>query len=235
MASGGVFELVRCARIRIARNALIRLLQVCGAQSYDWGKLGKVSSLQHRVAQRRTDGREMIAERVQGLRIRAGVAQLPLRSREALRRGSCVTLYAVRRAEESEMTQLWMGTHPSCPSTLLSTGQSLKEYLVQHPQLLGDKVVQKFGKDLPFLFKVRSFVAIARVVLIVGGQVLAIRKALSIQAHPDKKLAQQLHADHPEIYKGISILLPRRLIADSVIPRSESQGTTRRSTHRDTV
>lgn len=31
---------------------------------------------------------------------------------------------------------------------------------------------------------------------------LAIRKALSIQAHPDKKLAQQLFKDHPDIYKG---------------------------------
>jgi len=36
------------------------------------------------------------------------------------------------------------------------------------------------------------------------SQVLAIRKALSIQAHPDKKLAQKLFAEHPEIYKGES-------------------------------
>jgi mannose-6-phosphate isomerase len=33
-------------------------------------------------------------------------------------------------------------------------------------------------------------------------QVLAIRKALSIQAHPDKKLAQKLHAERPDVYKG---------------------------------
>lgn len=33
-------------------------------------------------------------------------------------------------------------------------------------------------------------------------QVLAIRKALSIQAHPDKTLAQKLHAERPDVYKG---------------------------------
>jgi hypothetical protein len=32
----------------------------------------------------------------------------------------------------------------------------LKEHLKAHPELLGDKVVKKFGEDLPFLFKVRS-------------------------------------------------------------------------------
>lgn len=49
---------------------------------------------------------------------------------------------------------------------------------------MGQKVLNKFGPDLPFLFKV-----------------LAIRKALSIQAHPDKQLAQKLHAERPDIYK----------------------------------
>jgi mannose-6-phosphate isomerase class I len=38
--------------------------------------------------------------------------------------------------------------------------------------------------ELPFLLKV-----------------LSIAKALSIQAHPDKKLAEQLHAERPEVYK----------------------------------
>jgi len=47
-----------------------------------------------------------------------------------------------------------MGTHPSCPSTLVSSGQSLKDYLVANPELLGKKVVDHFGLDLPFLFKV---------------------------------------------------------------------------------
>lgn len=54
--------------------------------------------------------------------------------------------------------QLWMGTHPSCPSKLLKSGEDLKQYVKSHPELLGDKVVHKFGDDLPFLFKVRAAV-----------------------------------------------------------------------------
>lgn len=99
-----------------------------------------------------------------------------------------------------------MGTHPSCPSTLLETKENLKEYLKAHPELLGDKVVKHFGDDLPFLFKVSSGRMLGadgtRCSCTAGSQVLAIRKALSIQAHPDKKLAQKLFAEHPEIYKG---------------------------------
>lgn len=83
--------------------------------------------------------------------------------------------------------ELWMGTHPSMASKLTEGGQNLKDHLTAHPELLGNKVRQRFGDDLPFLFKV-----------------LAIRKALSIQAHPDKELARQLHSERPDIYKGTS-------------------------------
>ena len=34
-----------------------------------------------------------------------------------------------------------------------------------------------------------------------NAQVLSVAKALSIQAHPDKKLAEALHALRPSIYK----------------------------------
>ncbi|CAB4273579.1 unnamed protein product [Prunus armeniaca] len=50
--------------------------------------------------------------------------------------------------------------------------------------VLGEKVVQKWGSDLPFLFKV-----------------LSVAKALSIQAHPDKELAKVLHKFMPNLYK----------------------------------
>ncbi|GAA6058992.1 hypothetical protein JCM10212_001702 [Sporobolomyces blumeae] len=118
---------------------------VCGAQSYDWGKLGKDGSKVSHFAQ-----------------------GLPNFSYDA----------------EKPYAELWMGTHPSCPSTLLESGDDLKQYLASHPDLLGKKVVDKFGDDLPFLFKV-----------------LAIRKALSIQAHPDKQLAKRLHDEKPDVYK----------------------------------
>ncbi|KAG8950912.1 Mannose-6-phosphate isomerase [Tulasnella sp. 424] len=86
--------------------------------------------------------------------------------------------------EAKPYAELWMGTHPSLASKVFKTGETLKTHLTLHPELLGAKVRAKFGDDLPFLFKV-----------------LAIRKALSIQAHPDKALAQKLHKERPDIYK----------------------------------
>ena len=82
-----------------------------------------------------------------------------------------------------------MGTHPNVPATLTSdTSTTLAQHLTSNPKLVGDKVNEKFEvKDgnLPFLFKV-----------------LSIGTALSIQAHPDKKLAERLFKDHGDIYKG---------------------------------
>lgn len=67
-------------------------------------------------------------------------------------------------------TQLWMGTHVSGPSFMMdSPSISLDAYISRNPHCLGSKVSEKFGNALPFLFKV-----------------LSVRKALSIQAHPDK-------------------------------------------------
>ncbi|CAI8597673.1 unnamed protein product [Vicia faba] len=60
----------------------------------------------------------------------------------------------------------------------------LKDWIFNNPDLLGDKVVQKWGFDLPFWFKV-----------------LSVGKALSIQAQPDKELARMLHRLHPDVYK----------------------------------
>jgi mannose-6-phosphate isomerase len=79
--------------------------------------------------------------------------------------------------------ELWMGTHPNGPSKL-KCGKSLKDYLDEKPEALGAPTRQAFGDQLPFLFKV-----------------LSVNKALSIQAHPDKKLAEQLHAQRPDLYK----------------------------------
>ncbi|KAG0536771.1 hypothetical protein BDA96_03G092100 [Sorghum bicolor] len=80
--------------------------------------------------------------------------------------------------------ELWMGTHPSGPSTLLGDGALLRDWLARNPDALGPAVAARWGGDLPFLFKV-----------------LSVAKALSIQAHPDKKLAEVLHALRPSTYK----------------------------------
>lgn len=108
-------------------------------------------------------------------------------------------------SSRAPLLQLWMGTHPSCPSTLLESKESLKTYIEAHPELLGDKVVQYYGKDLPFLFKVSVgavFDSKRADPSSSALQVLAIRKALSIQAHPDKDLAKRLHSEKPDVYKG---------------------------------
>ncbi|KAH7915200.1 mannose-6-phosphate isomerase [Hygrophoropsis aurantiaca] len=88
--------------------------------------------------------------------------------------------------ESAPYAELWMGTHPKSPSGVSGLSESLPEYLAAHPQLIGDSIPKKFNTsngNLPFLFKV-----------------LAIGKALSIQTHPDKKTAEELHAAHPTVY-----------------------------------
>ena len=65
-----------------------------------------------------------------------------------------------------------MGTHINCPSkvrTAKGTNLSLKDWITQHPEQLGEAITKRFGGDLPFLFKV-----------------LSVNKALSVQAHPNK-------------------------------------------------
>lgn len=47
-----------------------------------------------------------------------------------------------------------MGTYPSNPSYLLSTGQHLGEYLKKNPQLVGKSVMDRWGAEIPFLPKV---------------------------------------------------------------------------------
>lgn len=92
--------------------------------------------------------------------------------------------------EKKPYAELWMGTHPSVPSKVVDdaelNGKVLRDVVAGNPaKFLHPAVVQKFGSDqeLPFLFKV-----------------LSIEKVLSIQAHPDKALARQLHANDPKNY-----------------------------------
>lgn len=79
-----------------------------------------------------------------------------------------------------------MGTHPSLPSKDLQTQRTLLDLVQDNKALMSPEIAQRYGGKLPFLFKV-----------------LSIRKALSIQAHPNKKLAERLHAKDPKNYPGI--------------------------------
>ncbi|KAL1540675.1 mannose-6-phosphate isomerase [Salvia divinorum] len=114
-------------------------------------------------------------------------------------------LYSSNSGEEIDgdepFAEFWMGTHESGPSSVVANCQmrdggveredgfnrnlvSLKDWILHNPSVLGDKVFQKWGPNLPFLFKV-----------------LSVAKALSIQAHPDNSLAAILHKQQPQVYK----------------------------------
>ncbi|KAI1967063.1 Mannose-6-phosphate isomerase [Ophidiomyces ophidiicola] len=79
--------------------------------------------------------------------------------------------------------ELWMGTHPSLPSKDIETDRTLSDLVQANQALLGPEIYEKYNGKLPFLFKV-----------------LSIGKALSIQAHPNKRLAEILHQRDPKNY-----------------------------------
>jgi len=85
--------------------------------------------------------------------------------------------------EDKPYAELWMGTHPSNPSKDVATGRTLLDLVQDNQALMSSAISKRYEHKLPFLFKV-----------------LSINKALSIQAHPNKKLAEQLHAKDPKHY-----------------------------------
>ncbi|KAF7130849.1 hypothetical protein RHSIM_Rhsim10G0067600 [Rhododendron simsii] len=136
----------------------------CSVQNYDWGRIGS----QSRVARMFSSN--------SGLQIN----------------------------ESDPYAEFWMGTHESGPSYVVEStntksnnngvsvvgsanggsGVSLKSWIDENPNVLGDEVVEKWGVTLPFLFKV-----------------LSVAKPLSIQAHPNKELAGVLHKARPDVFK----------------------------------
>ncbi|XP_055906178.1 mannose-6-phosphate isomerase [Eupeodes corollae] len=82
--------------------------------------------------------------------------------------------------EKTPYSELWMGDHPSGPSVIKSSQVELGKFIADNN---GNGLIGDLDK-LPFLFKV-----------------LSIRKALSIQVHPDKKNAERLNAERPDVYR----------------------------------
>ncbi|BES91538.1 mannose-6-phosphate isomerase, partial [Nesidiocoris tenuis] len=78
--------------------------------------------------------------------------------------------------------ELWMGTHPNGESIVAKTGETLSDYLKKNPKCMGTAETINAG-DLPFLFKI-----------------LSIEKALSIQVHPNKEVAERLNSVRPDLY-----------------------------------
>ncbi|KAI7905135.1 phosphomannose isomerase type I [Cokeromyces recurvatus] len=86
---------------------------------------------------------------------------------------------------EKPYAELWMGTHPNAPSIVMdSKNTTLQQLIKDNVELSTKPVYDQYNGDLPFLFKI-----------------LSIRKALSIQAHPDKTLGARLFKEYPQNYK----------------------------------
>ncbi|KAM5292087.1 mannose-6-phosphate isomerase isoform 1-T1 [Ctenodactylus gundi] len=79
-----------------------------------------------------------------------------------------------------------MGAHPRGDAQILDnriSQKTLSQWIAENQDCLGSKVNAVFDGKLPFLFKV-----------------LSVETALSIQAHPDKELAEKLHLRNPQHY-----------------------------------
>ncbi|KAI0370371.1 mannose-6-phosphate isomerase [Pilatotrama ljubarskyi] len=86
--------------------------------------------------------------------------------------------------ESKSYAEVWMGTHPNGPAHLYDDpSTSLLSLISSDPTFyLGETLVRKWPSTthVPYLFKV-----------------LSIKKALPLQAHPDKGLAEQLQLKDP--------------------------------------
>jgi mannose-6-phosphate isomerase len=94
--------------------------------------------------------------------------------------------------------ELWIGAHPKAPSRIASPpGLGTLDRVIQNDPvgLLGADVCDRFGNELPFLFKV-----------------LAAAEPLSIQAHPNQEQARAGWAR--ENAEGIPLDAPRRNYRD---------------------
>jgi len=95
-------------------------------------------------------------------------------------------LLGIPAEADTPYAELWIGAHPSAPSRVVLAEEEIPliEWIAENPGgILGKRVVRKFGPQLPFLLKV-----------------LSAAEALSIQEHPNKKQAEELHARDPEHY-----------------------------------
>jgi mannose-6-phosphate isomerase len=78
--------------------------------------------------------------------------------------------------DQRPQAEMWMGTHPKGPSTVVTEGARLplQQVIERAPaEILGGDTARRFDNRLPYLFKV-----------------LAADRPLSIQAHPSKAQAQ---------------------------------------------
>ena len=86
-------------------------------------------------------------------------------------------LLSMPSPSDNPVAELWMGAHPKAPSKVICDGEKpdLAEFIARDPEkVLGEKAAARFDGKLPFLFKA-----------------LAAEKPLSVQAHPDARMAKE--------------------------------------------
>jgi len=108
-------------------------------------------------------------------------------------------LLGQKKPSEKPQAELWMGAHPKASSELEYEGKQmlLSDLIQKEPEkILGKAVAEKFGGNLPYLFKV-----------------LAAAKPLSVQAHPDA--AQAIQGFEKENRLNIPLDAPNRNYKDS--------------------
>jgi mannose-6-phosphate isomerase len=102
-------------------------------------------------------------------------------------------LLGLKNEQHQPFAEYWLGAHNNAPSQL-ENGETLNQYLSQHPDALGEKLQTVFGR-LPYLLKI-----------------LDVKDMLSIQVHPAKKAAELEFAKENE--KGIALNDPGRNYKD---------------------
>lgn len=101
-----------------------------------------------------------------------------------------------RPVDGGRIAELWFGAHPGAPSPVPQRGTTLDAVIATAPEaLLGHRVVDRFGPQLPFLLKI-----------------LAADSALSIQVHPTSQQARAGFAR--EQAAGIALDAPNRNYRD---------------------
>ncbi len=82
--------------------------------------------------------------------------------------------------------ELWMGVHPKGMNTILETGEPLSDYIDSHrSEVLGPLHESRFAHRFPFLLKV-----------------LSLNTPLSLQVHPDARLAEEGFKKESEEKRG---------------------------------
>ncbi len=98
-----------------------------------------------------------------------------------------------REPDGTPHAEYWLGTHQQGPAWIGDT--PLRRMIAGEPTVLGERVRQAFGDELPFLMKV-----------------LSARHALSIQAHPSREQAEEGYARENEA--GIPLDAAERVYSD---------------------